>query len=95
MKGTEESLIQFFPLHIIILPLDVYFFGPNNFSLESQKVTMEIGILINSIEKGFFFFWNMGSNFQRTSLSEGSQWGALGDQRPAEGLAVLWDTEST
>lgn len=56
---------------------------------------MEIGILINSIEKGFFFFWNMGSNFQRTSLSEGSQWGALGDQRPAEGLAVLWDTEST
>lgn len=39
---------------IIILLLGIYLFGLNNFSLGSEKATMEIGVLLESAEKGIF-----------------------------------------
>lgn len=39
---------------IIIPPLDIYLFGLSNFSLLLEKVTMEIGNLMESTEKGIF-----------------------------------------
>lgn len=89
LKSTEESFIEFplppkFAARIIIPPLEIYLFELINFSMVSEK---EIGILMERQKNGSFC--NMGSYFQRTSLNGVSQRGALGNQRPVEGMAVL------
>ena len=95
LKSTEESFIEFplppkFAARIIIPPLEIYLFELINFSMVSEKVTMEIRILMERQKNGSFC--NMGSYFQRTSLNGVPQRGALGNQRPVEGMAVLWES---
>lgn len=51
---------------------------------------MEIGILMEKLRSGSLC--NMGSHYQRTSLNEEPLKGALGNRRPTEGMAVLWDS---
>lgn len=51
---------------------------------------MEIGILVEKLRSGSFC--NTGSHYQKTSLNEEPQRGTLGNHRPTEGMAVLWDS---
>lgn len=93
LKGTEESLTKFSPPHtlttsIIIPPLDIYLCRLSNFSLGQKTLLWRQEFWRRVERKGPF--WDMGSKFQRNSLNGESQRRALGNQRPAEGMEVLW-----